>query len=214
MSPAPVSKLFDEAEIAARVKALAGEIVRAMGAEFVVIGVLKGSFVFIADLARALARAGAPPKVEFMRLASYGQKKKVPARSCCSPTCRAISSAGPVILVDDIVDTGLSMAYGKRLLTERHASQVLPARCWTSPAGVRSRSRSTSSASRFRTCSWSATASTTPSSTATCRISARCLSVAQAARPVAAWSRRRIIASVRPVDEAAMGGGRGSVGDD
>ena len=61
MGPAPVSKLFEEPEIAARVEALAGEIVRVMAVEFVVIGVLKGSFVFLADLVRALARAGATP---------------------------------------------------------------------------------------------------------------------------------------------------------
>src|SRR5262245_49109429 len=82
-----VSRLFDEAEIAARVEALAGEIVRTMGAEFVVIGVLKGSFVFLADLVRALARAGATPNVEFMRLASYGQKKE---------------SSGEVLLLGDV----------------------------------------------------------------------------------------------------------------
>ena len=76
MDAARVGKLFEEAEIEARVAALAGEIVRAIGPEFVVIGVLKGSFVFLADLVRALARAGARPSVEFMRLASYGQKKE------------------------------------------------------------------------------------------------------------------------------------------
>jgi len=76
VSEAPVGKLFDEAEIAARVEALAAGIVAAIGLEFVVVGVLKGSFVFLADLVRALCRADASPRIEFMRLASYGQGKE------------------------------------------------------------------------------------------------------------------------------------------
>jgi hypoxanthine phosphoribosyltransferase len=119
-----VSKLFDEAEIAVRVEALAGEIVRTMGPEFVVIGVLKGSFVFLADLVRALARAGATPNVEFMRLASYGQKKESSGEVLLLGDVPRDFEGRAVLLVDDIVDTGLSMAYGKRLLTERHASRV------------------------------------------------------------------------------------------
>ena len=124
MSAAPVSKLFNEAEIAERVEALAGEIVRAMGTEFVVIGVLKGSFVLLADLVRALARAGAKPNVEFMRLASYGQKKESSGEVLLLGDVPRDFEGRAVLLVDDIVDTGLSMAYGKRLLSERHASSV------------------------------------------------------------------------------------------
>jgi hypoxanthine phosphoribosyltransferase len=124
MSSAPVRKLFEEAQIAARVEALAGEIVPTMGAEFVVIGVLKGSFVFLADLVRALARAGAAPNVEFMRLASYGQKKESSGEVLLLGDVPRDFERRAVLLVDDIVDTGLSLAYGKRLLTERHASRV------------------------------------------------------------------------------------------
>jgi hypoxanthine phosphoribosyltransferase len=124
VSAAPVSKLFDEADIAARVEALADDIVRAMGTEFVVIGVLKGSFVFLADLVRALARAGATPSIEFMRLASYGQKRESSGEVLLLGDVPRDFGGRAVLLVDDIVDTGLSMAYGRRLLTERHASGV------------------------------------------------------------------------------------------
>jgi hypoxanthine phosphoribosyltransferase len=121
---APVSKLFDEVEIAARVEALAAEIVRAMGPEFVVIGVLKGSFVFLADLVRALARAGGTPGIEFMRLASYGQKQESSGEVLLLGDVPRDFEGRAVLLVDDIVDTGLSMDYGKRLLMERNASRV------------------------------------------------------------------------------------------
>jgi hypoxanthine phosphoribosyltransferase len=124
VSATPVGKLFEEAEIAARVASLAGEIVQAMGTDFVVIGVLKGSFVFLADLVRALARAGATPSVEFMRLASYGQKKESSGEVLLLGDAPRDFGGKAVLLVDDIVDTGLSMDYGRRLLTERNAARV------------------------------------------------------------------------------------------
>ena len=62
--------LFSAAEIAARVDSLAAEIARAVPADFVIVGLLKGATVFVADLARALDRAGNRPEIEFMRLAS------------------------------------------------------------------------------------------------------------------------------------------------
>ena len=124
MSGASVGKLFDEAEIAGRVETLAEQIVRAIGTEFVVIGVLKGSFVFLADLVRALARHGAKPSVEFMRLASYGQQQESSGEVLLLGDVPRDFAGRAVLLVDDIVDTGLSMDYGQRLLTERNASRV------------------------------------------------------------------------------------------
>jgi hypoxanthine phosphoribosyltransferase len=124
VSAASIGRLFDEAEVARRVEALAGDIVHAIGGELVVIGVLKGSFVFLADLVRALARAGGPPNVEFMRLASYGQKMESSGEVLLLGDVPRDFAGLPVLLVDDIVDTGLSMAYGRRLLTERNAARV------------------------------------------------------------------------------------------
>jgi hypoxanthine phosphoribosyltransferase len=119
-----IGRLFDEAQIAARVERLAEDVVRAVGRDFVVIGVLKGSFVFLADLVRALSRAGAAPRVEFMRLASYGQSKESSGEVLLLGDVPRDFAGKPVLLVDDIVDTGLSMDYGRRLLIERHASRV------------------------------------------------------------------------------------------
>ena len=124
MSRAPVDTLFSEAEIAARVEALAAEIVAAIGPDLVVVGVLKGSFVFLADLARALSRAGAAPRIEFMRLASYGQSKESSGEVLLLADAPRDFEGKPVLLVDDIVDTGLSMAYGRRLLLGRNAAAV------------------------------------------------------------------------------------------
>jgi len=80
MSMTVVSKLFDEPEVARRVEALAGEISKAVSGDFVIVGLLKGSFVFVADLIRALDRQGCKPGVEFLRVSSYGSGKESSGR--------------------------------------------------------------------------------------------------------------------------------------
>jgi hypoxanthine phosphoribosyltransferase len=119
-----IGRLFDEAQIAARVESLAQDAVRAVGRDFVVVGVLKGSFVFMADLVRALSRAGARPRIEFMRLASYGQKKESSGEVLLLGDAPRDFEGAAVLLVDDIVDTGFSLDYGRKLLGGRNVSRV------------------------------------------------------------------------------------------
>jgi hypoxanthine phosphoribosyltransferase len=119
-----IGMLFDEGRIAERVDAMAVDITARIGSDFVVVGVLKGAFVFLADLVRALSRAGALPRVEFMRLASYGQSMQSSGEVLLLGDVPRDFEGLPVLLVDDIVDTGLSMDYGRRLLTERNAARV------------------------------------------------------------------------------------------
>lgn len=119
-----IEKIFGEDEIAERVATLAGEIISKVGTDFVVIGVLKGAFVFMADLVRALDRAGATPRVELMRLSSYGRGMTTSGEVKLIGNTPDDFQGKPVILVDDIVDTGLSMTYGRDLLTGRNAEKV------------------------------------------------------------------------------------------
>ena len=73
---AGIRVLFSAEEIAARVDALADEIARTLPDDLVVVGLLKGAAVFVADLVRALDRARARPEIEFIRLSSYGTAKE------------------------------------------------------------------------------------------------------------------------------------------
>ena len=145
-----VRVLFTAAEIAARVDALVAKIVRTIPNDFVMVGLLKGAAVFVADL----ARAGARPEIEFMRLSSYGLAKE---------------SSGAVQLLGDIpaglAGPGAARRRHRRLPADRSpmplpncatAGSAIsgPARCSTSASGGRSRSRSILSASRSPTCSW------------------------------------------------------------
>ena len=66
-----VKVLYDEAAIAKRNEELAKEIAAVEPKDLLVVAVLKGSFMFAADLIRALHRVGLDPHVEFIHLSSY-----------------------------------------------------------------------------------------------------------------------------------------------
>ena len=98
-----------------RVGSLAAEIDQAYaGTEMLVlIGVLKGSFIFLSDLAR---RLHVPHRVEFIAVSSYGAKESEhadPVRLIMD--VRHGIDEQDVLLVEDIVDTGHTLAYLKRL---------------------------------------------------------------------------------------------------
>lgn len=121
---ATVTKLFDEERIARRVEALAAEMAVSLPRELVLVVVLKGAFVFAADLMRALDRAGLSLRVEFMGLSSYGDAKQ------SSGVVRPVGSlpddvAGrDVLIVDDIVDTGRSLVAARSLLLDGGANAI------------------------------------------------------------------------------------------
>jgi hypoxanthine phosphoribosyltransferase len=119
-----VTKLFDEREIERRVEELASEIASVCPRDVMVIGLLKGSFVFLADLIRALDRADRAPSVDFIWLSSYGHGRE------SSGSIRLIGDvptgvAGRMILlVDDIADTGRSLAYARDLLVGAGSTRI------------------------------------------------------------------------------------------
>jgi len=111
--------LFSAAEIAARVDALAAEIACTIPPDFVMVGLLKGAAVFLADLVRALDRAGARPEIEFMRLSSYGVTKESSGAVQLLGDVPVSLAERPILLVDDIVDTGRAIAYAAAQLRQR-----------------------------------------------------------------------------------------------
>lgn len=120
-----VTVLFDEAKIARRVEELAREIAAALPREFVVVGLLKGSFVFMADLVRALDRAGAAPTVEFLRLSSYGHGRESSGDVRLLGDAPADVAGRAVLVVDDIVDTGRSLLFARELFDRAGAASVV-----------------------------------------------------------------------------------------
>lgn len=125
MREADIDVLYSADTIAARNAALAREIRDAGFVENVlVVAVLKGSFVFAADLIRALHAAGISPEVDFMSLSSYG---KGTTSSGVVTVIRDIETAVQgrnVLLVDDILESGRTLAHARRTIAERGAARV------------------------------------------------------------------------------------------
>jgi hypoxanthine phosphoribosyltransferase len=103
-----VDVLISEAELRARVRALGEQITRDYaGRSLVVVGVLKGSFIFLADLVRAI---DLPLTVDFIGISSYQGTRTTGVVQITSDLGRPVEGKD-VLLVEDIVDTGLTMRY-------------------------------------------------------------------------------------------------------
>jgi len=106
------SIVFDEAAIAAKVQELGAEITEAYpDGELLVLGLLKGSFIFLSDLVRTIER---PIQVDFLVASSYGDAKvsSGQVRLLYDPETRL--EGKHILLVEDIIDTGKTL---QRLMT-------------------------------------------------------------------------------------------------
>lgn len=116
--------VFPAGTIAARLEVLAQEIAALKLEPLLVIAVLKGSFVFAADLIRALNRVGLEPEVDFITLSSY-RKNRVSRGSVDILRDVELDVAGRnVLLVDDVLDSGRTLAFAKDLLSARGAKSI------------------------------------------------------------------------------------------
>lgn len=122
-----IAVLFSESEIAARIHEIAGDIAARKPHRLLVVPVLKGSFVFAADLIRAMHRAQLSPEIDFMMLASYRKGTRSSGRVEVLRDIETDVRERDVLLIDDILESGRTIAYAKDLLAARGASRVLTA---------------------------------------------------------------------------------------
>lgn len=122
--PAEVDLLYSAGEIAARVAELAEEIADDVGPEPTVVAILKGSFVFSADLMRALHGRGVHPRIDFMMLSSYGTGTESRGDVQVLRDITDDVAGRPVLLVDDILESGRTLAFARQRLLARGASSV------------------------------------------------------------------------------------------
>jgi hypoxanthine phosphoribosyltransferase len=121
---ADVDVLFSAEVIAERNEELAREIAARIGPDFVIVAILKGSCLFIADLLRALHRAGAAPEVDFMSLSSYGDGMTSRGTVSVIRDLQVAVHGRTVLIVDDILETGRTLAHAKDLIAARGATNV------------------------------------------------------------------------------------------
>ena len=127
-----IDVLFDSERLHERCQTMAGDVAREMGHAAanetsdeapLVIAILKGSFIFAADLIRAMHGAGLSPDVEFITLSSYGE-------GTVSRGVRVVKDVDSdvrgrdVILVDDILESGRTLDFAATLMRERGARSV------------------------------------------------------------------------------------------
>lgn len=109
--------LFSRDEIQKRVREIASQISSDYnGRELIVIGVLKGAFIFMADLIRALS---IPCKVDFVRIASYGAGQESSGKAVLTKDIETSIKGRDILIVEDIVDTGITLSYLVDWLKER-----------------------------------------------------------------------------------------------
>jgi len=104
-----MKRLLAKEDVHRRVGRLAREISRDFaGREVLLVGVLKGAFIFLADLAR---RVSIPVQVDFVRLASYGAGRESSGKIRITKDLETSVRGKDVLIVEDIVDTGLTLEY-------------------------------------------------------------------------------------------------------
>ena len=119
-----VDVLIAEGVIAERVTGLAKDIAGSEPEDLLIVVILKGSFVFAADLIRALDRAGAAPRVDFMTLSSYGEDMRSRGVVTLSRDISEDVAGRHVLIVDDILESGRTLLFARDLMTGRGAVSV------------------------------------------------------------------------------------------
>lgn len=129
----PTDVLLTEAQIQARVRELAAEIAADFAGEpqLHFVSVLKGAFLFLGDLIRALDR---PVSIDFMAVSSYGKSTSSSGEVRLLKDLDSGLEGRHVIIVEDIVDTGLTLAYLQEILHARSPKSLRTACLLSKPS--------------------------------------------------------------------------------
>ncbi|MDP2737214.1 MAG: hypoxanthine phosphoribosyltransferase [Pseudorhodobacter sp.] len=121
--PYVIDQMISAKSIAARVEALSREITAFFAGtnQLIVVGLLRGSFVFIADLVREL---DLPVEVDFLEASSYGDAMTSSREVRILKDLRGEIAGRDVLVVEDIVDTGFTLSHVVRLLKSREPKRL------------------------------------------------------------------------------------------
>jgi hypoxanthine phosphoribosyltransferase len=118
-----IDVLFSASAIARRNLELAKEIAARDYKDLLVISILKGSFIFAADLIRAMHDAGLAPEVEFMMLSAYGAGTEAGEVKMLRDIDSDVKGRD-VLLIDDILESGTTLTHARKILMDRDANSV------------------------------------------------------------------------------------------
>lgn len=121
--PYEIDQMISAKQIAARVEELADEITKAYAGtqKLVVVGLLRGSFVFIADLVREI---DLPVEVDFLEASSYGNDTQSSREVRILKDLSGKIEGRDVLVVEDIVDTGFTLRHVMHMLRARKPARL------------------------------------------------------------------------------------------
>ena len=123
--------LFSESQIKTRVQVVGAEISRDYAGESIVlVGVLKGAAIFLADLARAIE---VDNTFDFVAVSSYGKGKTSTGAVKLIKDLDVPIEGKHVIVVEDILDTGLTLSYLRKLMLQHKPASLKIATCLDKP---------------------------------------------------------------------------------
>src|SRR5262249_23102552 len=137
MKTAMSTILITKEELHARIAEMGRQISNDyMGREIVVVGILKGSFVFLSDLIRAISPE-IPVEVDFMSVSSYGDSTSSSGTVHIEKDMSVPVTGRNVIIVEDIVDSGLTLLHVHNILSGRGAGSLRVATLLEKPGNCR-----------------------------------------------------------------------------
>ncbi|GIU66763.1 phosphoribosyltransferase [Candidatus Phycosocius spiralis] len=112
-------------QIDQRIVALSRQIAEKLEPDAVVVGLLQGAFIFMADLIRGLAQQGRVLRTDFLWLSSYGDGQESTGRIHVLADLQKPINGCQILLVDDVYDTGRTILFAKGYLATKGAKEVL-----------------------------------------------------------------------------------------
>ena len=114
--------LYSRETIRKRIQELADVLSREYdGRDVVIVGILKGAFIFLADLVRCVT---IPHHIDFIRVASYGAGTVSSGKITITKDVECSIEGKDVLIVEDIIDTGITLAYLKDILSDRRPKSL------------------------------------------------------------------------------------------
>lgn len=122
--PGPADRILISSEqIQKRVREMAAQIEADYpDGPIYLVSILKGAFMFVADLARALKRPSV--RIEFMGISSYGNEKTSSGQVKVTRDLDVNIEGHDVLIVEDIIDSGVTLSYLTRLLQQRRPKSL------------------------------------------------------------------------------------------
>ncbi len=123
--PRRIDTVLGEADLMARVDALAGALAPRLEGQWTIVGVLIGAVPFVTDLMKALARRDCHPVADFIWLESYRDERESSGRVVVRADISRPVTGRHVLLVDDVFDTGRTLDFAKAHLLAKGAAEVV-----------------------------------------------------------------------------------------